>query len=424
MSPSLYWVIIGSLVHAMACHLLCVGPSLVHWFKQRRVTFSVLGHHWFIGSSNGVSPSLYWVFNGSLVQKLPFNFLCTGSSLVHWFKQWRVTCSVLCHYGSLVQAMACHLLCTGSSSAHCSSNGVSPSLNWVIIGSLVQAMACHLLCTGSSLVHWIKQWRVTFSVLGHHWFIGSSNGVSPALYWIIIGSLVQAMACHLLCTGSLLVHWFKQWRVTCSVLGNHWFTGSRNGVSPALYWFIIVFFCSSNGVSPALYCVIIGSLLQAMACHILFTGSSLIHWFKQWRITCSVLGHHWFSDSSNGVSPSLYWVIIDSLVQAMACHLLCARPSLVTDSSNGVSHTLYWVINGSLVQTMACQLLCTGSSFVHLFKQWCVTCPELGHHWSIVQAMACHLLCTGSSLVHWFKQWRVTFSVLGHHWFTGSKIAF
>ena len=172
--------------------------------------------------------------------------------------------------------MACHLLCTGSSSAHCSSNGVSPSLNWVIIGSLVQAMACHLLCTGSSLVHCFKQWRVTCFVLGHHCFIVSSSGVSPALYWVIIGSLVQAMACHLLCAEQSLVHWFNKWRFPCSVLVHH--------------------------------------------CFFLF---------KQWRATCSVLGYYWFIASSNGVSHSLYWVIIDSLVQAMAYHLLCIRSSLV-----------------------------------------------------------------------------------------------
>ena len=250
-------------------------------------------------------------------------------------------------------------------------------MNWVIISSLVQAVACHLLCTGSSLVHWFKQWRVTFSVLGHHWFIGPSKGVSPALCWAIIGSVVQAMACHIIFTGSSLIHWFKQWRVTCSVLGHHWFSDSSNGVSPSLSW------------------VIIGSLVQAIARHLLCAGPSLVHWFKQWRVTYSKLGHHWFISSNNGVSPSLYWVIIGSLVHAMTCHLLRTG----------------WVINESLVQAMACHLLCTGSSLVHWFKQ----CR------SLVQAMACPLLCTGSSLVHWFKQWSVTCSVLGNHWFTSSS---
>ena len=151
-------------------------------------------------------------------------------------------------------------------------------------------MACNLLCTGSSLVHCFKQWRVTCSVLGHHWFIGSSNGVAPSLCWAIIGSLVQEKAFHLLCTRSLLVHWLKQWRVTFSVLGHHWFTGSSNGVSHTLYW------------------VINGSLVQTMACHLLCTRSSLVHLFKQWRVTFSVLGNHWFIGSSNGVSPAPYWV--------------------------------------------------------------------------------------------------------------------
>ena len=322
-----------------------------HWFKQWRVTFSVLGHHWFIGSSNGVSPALCWVIIGSLVQ----------------------------------------------------ANGVSPSLYWIIIGSLVQAMECHLLCTESSLVHWFKQWSVTFSVLGHHWFIGSSNGVSPSVYWVIIGSLVQAMECHLLCTGSPLVHWFKQWRVTFCVLGHYWFIGSSNGVSPSLYW------------------VIIGSLVQAMACHLLCTGSSLVHWFKQWRVTFSVLGHLWFIVSSNGVSPALYWVIIGSLFKQWRVTFSVLGHHWFTGSSNGVSPSLYWVIFGSLVQAMACHLLCTGSSLVHCFKQWRV--PAL--YWviigSLVQAMACHILFTGSSLIHWFKQLRVTFSVLGHHSFTCSS---